>query len=57
MLFINTFVEWEEQLTQIVQDREECTRGDAQGIIEAKPVELYYNDGLTPEQAASKILS
>jgi hypothetical protein len=46
------YINFEEQLTTLIQNQFECSRGDAQGIVEAKEWEVikYFDEGKTVEE-------
>jgi hypothetical protein len=52
------FVAWEDETTSEICEAGDCSRGDAQGLIEACPVLVArcYAAGFTPFEAAKFIL-
>ncbi|BBI90699.1 hypothetical protein HYO65_gp307 [Tenacibaculum phage PTm1] len=54
-----SFVEWEDEVTNLVSKGLGVSRGDAQGIIEAESslIDDAWGDGLSPKETANKILN
>lgn len=52
------FIEWEGSVYDAIELQAECTRSDAQGIVEGQGtlMEILWHEGRTPEKAAAAIL-
>lgn len=53
-----SYAEWEDAIISAVEERDQVTRSDAQGIVEAQPFVMSqcWGMGLTPEAAVEQVL-
>jgi hypothetical protein len=52
-------LDWEEEVTQIIEEDAELDRSDAQGFLMCRQdaLDYCYEDGMTPEMAAEYLLT